>query len=101
MGKMPDMREWRKRRYARFNEKIDALNDHPKYSWLRKYADDAMVYNEGGGYLMIKAEDFIDRIETMDVKFIRDWLDGKNELKRNEYETWCSTCLIPETGKEA
>ncbi len=88
--KMPDMVEWRKNRYARFNAKIDALREHPKYEWLRKYADDAMVYNEGGGYFMIKAEDFIDRIETMEVAFIQDWLDGKNGLKRDEYNAWLS-----------
>ena len=89
-GKMPDMREWRRNRYGRFNAKIDALRDHPKYEWLRKYADDAMVWNEGFGFLMIKGEDFIDRIETMEIAFIRDWLDGKNELKRDEYDAWLS-----------
>ena len=90
-GKMPDMREWRKSRYACFNAKIDALRDHPKYEWLRKYADEAMVWNEGYGLLMIKGEDFIARIETMEVSFIREWLDGKNELKRDEYNAWLSS----------
>lgn len=85
------MIEWRKNRYARFNAKIDALRDHPKYEWLRKYADEAMTWNEGFGILMVKAEDFIERIETMDVSFIREWLDGKNELKRDEYNGWLSS----------
>ena len=33
------------------------------------------------GYLMIKAEDFIKRIEEMPLDYIRDWLDGKNQLE--------------------
>lgn len=85
------MREWRKNRYAGFNAKIDALRDHPKYEWLRKYADEAMTWNEGFGILMIKAEDFIDRIETMELDFIREWLDCKNMLKRDEYNVWLSS----------
>lgn len=73
--------EWAMSRYMVFEEKINALKDHPKYPWLRKYADDAKVANEGGGYYMIKAEDFIERIENADVSYIRDWLDGKNQLE--------------------
>lgn len=79
--KMPDYNEWRKSRYALFNSKIDHFKDHPKYEWLRKYANDAMCYNEGFGYYMIKAEDFIERIEKMPLEYIRDWLDGKNQLE--------------------
>lgn len=86
--KMPNMTEWRKKRYAQFNAKIDAFRDHPKYEWLRKYANDAMVWNEGFGFLMVKGEDFIKRIESMDVAFIQDWLDGKNGLKWDEYQSW-------------
>ncbi len=79
--KMPDINEWRKKRYALFNSKIDHFKGHPKYEWLRKYADEAMRYNEGFGYYMIKAEDFIERIEKMPLEYIRDWLDGKNQLE--------------------
>lgn len=76
-----DVDEWRRNRYALFNEKIDHFKDHPKYGWLRQYADEAMHYNEGFGYYMIKAEDFIKRIEKMPLEYIRDWLDGKNQLE--------------------
>lgn len=74
-------KEWRAERYKQFNEKIDYFKEHPEYSWLRKYADDAIYYNEGSGYFMIKAADFIDRIESMPLEYIKDWLDGKNHLE--------------------
>lgn len=77
------MEEWRKNRYAVFNAKIDAMKDHPKYPTLRKNADNAIAYNEGGGFTMITAADFIKRIEAADVETIRDWLDGKNHLEWN------------------
>lgn len=74
-------------RYRLFNEKIDSFKNHEKYSWLRKYADEAIVWNEGSGYLMIKAEDFIKRIEKMPLDYIRDFLDGKNHLEwKPEFE---------------
>lgn len=74
-------------RYQLFNEKIDSFKNHEKYSWLRKYADEAIVWNEGSGYLMIKAEDFIKRIEKMPLDYIRDFLDGKNHLEwKPEFE---------------
>ena len=73
--------EWSKKRYALFNSKINFFKEHPKYGKLRKYADDAIYYNEGSGYLMIKAEDFIERIEAAPLDYIRDWLDGKNQLE--------------------
>ena len=79
--KTPSRREWAEKRYRLFNEKIDSFKDHEKYSWLRKYANDAIVHNEGGGYTMIVAEDFIKRIEQMPLEYIRDWLDGKNKLE--------------------
>lgn len=41
--------EWRKNRYKVFNEKIDYFKNHEKYKWLRKYADEAIVWNEGFG----------------------------------------------------
>lgn len=72
---------WRKSRYKTFNEKIDSFADHEKYSWLRKYANEAMTWNEGCGYLAIKAEDFIERIEKMPLDYIKEWLDGKNKLE--------------------
>lgn len=78
---MPDINEWRKNKYALFNTKIDHFKDHPKYGWLRKYADDALNWTENFGYLQIKAEDFIERIERMPLEYIRDWLDGKNQLE--------------------
>lgn len=80
-NKMSDMRVWRENRYRVFNEKINHFKEHPKYEWLRKYADDAMRYNEGAGYYMIKAADFIERIENASIEYIADWLDGKNQLE--------------------
>lgn len=73
--------EWREKRYKLFNEKIDSFKWHEKYSWLREYADDALKWNEMSGYLMIKAEDFIERIEKMPLDYIKNWLDGKNQLE--------------------
>lgn len=75
------MNEWRKNRYKLFNEKIDSFKEHNKYIWLRKYADEAIKWNEMSGYLMIKAEDFIKRIEKMPLEYIRGWLDGNNQLE--------------------
>lgn len=77
----PAYEQWRKQRYAKFNEKIDFFKAHPKYEWLRKFADDAINWNENHGILQIKAEDFIERIEKMPLEYIRDWLDGKNQLE--------------------
>ena len=78
--------EWRKNRYALFNSKIDAMKNHPKYPILRKNANQAIEYNEGGGFTQITAEDFIKRIEAASVETIRDWLDGKNHLEWNIIE---------------
>lgn len=80
-AKMPSRKEWAEKRYRIFNEKINSFKEREKYAWLRKYADDAIVYNEGCGFLMIKAEDFIKRIERASLDYIRDWLDGKNQLE--------------------
>lgn len=77
---------WRKGRYKLFNEKIDAMKDHPKYQTLRENADKAIQYNEGGGYTMIVAADFIEKIESSSIETIRDWLDGKIQLKLKEKE---------------
>ena len=76
---------WRKNRYRVFNEKIDAFKDHPRYPSLRKQADDAMVYNEGGGFTMITAADFIQRIEENPVENIRKWLDGEYPLYHKDH----------------
>lgn len=73
--------EWQEKRYKVFNEKIDSFKKHEKYSWLRQYADDALKWNEMSGYLMVKAEDFIERIEKMPLDYIKDWLSGKNQLE--------------------
>lgn len=73
--------EWREKRYKVFNEKIDSFKGCEKYSWLREYADDALKWNEMSGYLMVKAEDFIERIEKMPLDYIKDWLDEKNQLE--------------------
>lgn len=73
--------QWAKVRYKEFEEKIEHFKEHEKYGWLRKYADDAKKYNEGFGYWMIKAEDFIKRIESAPVSVIQDWLEGKSQLE--------------------
>lgn len=71
-------------RYQLFNEKIDSFKCHEKYEWLRQYADDAIRWNTMAGYLQIKAEDFIKRIENMPLTYINDWLNGKNKLEWNK-----------------
>lgn len=80
---MPDYKKWREKRYKLFNEKINHFKDHPKYEWLRKYADDAMNANEGFGYMAIKGADFIMRIERMPLWYIEQWLNDKNDLSWN------------------
>ena len=80
--KLHDRNEWAKKRYKLFNEKIDSFKNHKAYSsWLRQYADEAIKWNEMSGYLMIKAMDFIERIEKMPLDYITDWIDGKNQLE--------------------
>lgn len=71
------------KKFTCFNEKIDSFKDHKKYQWLRKYADDAMYWYDSysNRILQIKAEDFVERIEKMPLDYIRDWLDGKNQLE--------------------
>ena len=64
-----------------FNDKIDALKDHPKYEWLRKYSNEALNYHTEVGYFQIKAADFMNRIISAPIEYIRDWLDGKNKLE--------------------
>lgn len=82
--KMPDMRQWRQNRYKVFNEKIDHFKEHPEYLHIRKQADKIMLMNEGWGYDMIVAEDFIERIEQAPLSYLSDWFNGNNELKWSE-----------------
>ena len=72
---------WKSNRYAYFNKKIDAFSSHPKYSWLRKYADKAILWNENYELLQNKGESFIERIEKADISDIENWLNGKGLLK--------------------
>lgn len=65
----------------KFNKKIDSFKEHPKYEWLRKYADDALRWNTMCGFYQIKAEDFIERIIAASTECIEDWLNGKNQLE--------------------
>lgn len=67
-----------------FNKKIDHFKNHTKYKWLRKYADEALRWNDMFGFYQIKAEDFIDRIEKAPLGYIEDWLNGKNKLDRKD-----------------
>ena len=64
-----------------FNEKIDHFKNHPKYNWLRKYADEALQWDSMCGFYQIKAEDFIDRIVKAPLEYIEDWLNDKNKLE--------------------
>lgn len=80
-NKIPNRNKWAEKRYKNFNEKIDSFKGHEKYSWLREYANEAIVHNETSGYLMIKAEDFIKRIEKMPLEYIKGWIEGRNNLE--------------------
>ena len=80
----PSHSEWAATRYKLFNQKIDSFKNHSKYDWLREYANDAIGWNERAGYLMIKAADFIKRIEKMPLDYIKGWLDGINGLEWKE-----------------
>lgn len=66
---------------ARINEKINALADHPKYSWLRKHTDCALAWRAACGYRTNRAVDFLNRIDAAPLSFLLDWLDGKNYLE--------------------
>lgn len=78
---MNEYDRWAKERYKLFEEKIEAFKSHPRYEWLRKYADNAKRANEGYGYSMISGEDFIKRIEQATLNYIEDWLNEKNKLE--------------------
>lgn len=64
-----------------FNDKIEHFKNHPKYKWLRKYADEALKWNTMCGFYQIKAEDFIERIVAAPLEYIEDWLNGNNQLE--------------------
>lgn len=80
-----DMNEWRRNRYRVFNEKIDAMKDQPLYEKLRQKADQMMRDNEGAGWSMIVAEDFIKRIEDNPVEKIRAWLNSERPLYHKDH----------------
>ena len=80
-----DMNEWRKNRYRVFNEKIDAMKDHPLYEKLRQKADQMMRDNEGAGWSMIAAEDFIKKVEENPIENIRAWLNGERPLYNKDH----------------
>lgn len=65
----------------KFNQKINYFVNHPKYDWLRKYANDALIWNTMCGFYQIKAEDFIERIVAAPIEYIEEWLNGKNQLE--------------------
>lgn len=82
----PSYKEWAYERYKLFNQKIDSFKNHEKYECLREYANDAISWNERAGYLMIKAADFIKRIEKMPLDYIQGWLNEENQLEwKQEY----------------
>lgn len=66
-----------------FNNKINTFSNHPKFNWLRKYANDAIdnFDNFANRLQQIKAEDFVERIISMPLSYIQDWLDDKNQLE--------------------
>ena len=69
------------KRYEKvFNEKIDFFKGHVKYETLRVQADNALMLHTGVGIEAVRAGDFMDRIIAMPVAYIRDWLDGQNDL---------------------
>ncbi|MGJ0846581.1 hypothetical protein ACR77J_07825 [Tissierella praeacuta] len=64
-----------------FNKKINSLNNHKRYSWLKEYANEVLMYHTDYGFNGIKARDFMKRIIEMPISYIEGWLDGKNNLK--------------------
>lgn len=65
----------------KFNDKINQFKDHPKFKWLRDYADSSLIYHTSVGWLEIKAVDFMDRIIAKPIEYIQDWIDDKNNLE--------------------
>lgn len=69
-----------------FNGKINKFKNHIKYEWLKEQAEKAISLNCGYGHESAKANDFMHRIITLPTNYIRDWLDGKNQLEwKQEY----------------
>jgi hypothetical protein len=64
-----------------FNQKIEHFKGHLKYAWLRKYADEAVTWHTGFGFLAIRGQDFMDRIIQKPLEYIEEWLNGKNKLE--------------------
>lgn len=64
-----------------FNSKIDHFSKHEKYKELRDNADKMLMLHCGEGYRAVAAVDFMDRIVAMPLDYIKDWLDGKNQLE--------------------
>ena len=63
------------------NEKADSLSYHEKYPKLREQLDRAISLWGGYGLDCIIAADIIERLVAMPIEYIKDWLDGKNELE--------------------
>jgi hypothetical protein len=64
-----------------FDNKVNKLKEHTKYNELLKQAEQAKTNNIMSGYDSIVANDFIKRIITLPLEYIKGWLDGKNNLK--------------------
>ena len=64
-----------------FDNKINKLKEHDKYNELLKQAERSKTNNIMSGYDAIVANDFIKRIITMPLEYIKGWLDGKNNLE--------------------
>lgn len=67
-----------------FDSKINYFYSHKGYKKLRENADKALSSYTGFGLDSIIYSDFMDRIIAMPLDYIKDWLDGKNELKWRE-----------------
>lgn len=64
-----------------FKHKVEKLKEHPKYNDLKKQSEKTITFNCFCGIEAIKAHDFMERIITLPTTYIRDWLDGKNQLE--------------------
>ncbi len=64
-----------------FNNKIEKFKEHPKYKSLKEMADRAIVLNSSCGFEAIKANDFMERIITLPTYYIKEWLNGNNQLE--------------------
>lgn len=58
-----------------FDDKINKFKDHIKYNELLKSAEQTKLNNIMSGYESIVANDFMKRIITMPLAYIRGWLD--------------------------